>query len=286
MYYQKPKNLKYTDMCIYIDKHAYDENKTEEVKENIYKYIYFLSHMLAVKMKLFQNSKYYDDFALWYTTQIFYRLENPKQFEVDENGNPKIKKIKSILNYIRNTIGVRKVTFEQQEYSQVISYKDNDYLDYGFSLSDKINDNLDSLYRVEFDLCLSNCCKSIKKFLSRLPYKKDSVMFNNIYLSCLLTFLNSVTISNKDIARLNNLKYQYNIDILKVYKEEDKDPVILYHLDASMHDYILVLHRQIKHELSSELSQMSNMYVGTNSGIYALMMQELNGYSSEYGDSY
>ena len=116
MYYSKPKDLSYTDMCIYIDAHAYDDKKSEEVKEKIYKYIYWVSHMIAVKMHLFKEFRYYNDFAIWYTTQIFYRLENPKQYELDENGNPKMEKINSILNYIKSTIASRKISFEQQEF--------------------------------------------------------------------------------------------------------------------------------------------------------------------------
>lgn len=277
MLYHKPKNLRYVDMCKYIDEHAYDENKTNEVKENIYKYIYWISHMFAVKLKLFNDYKYYDDFSLWYTTQLFYRLENPKQFEVDENGKPKMEKIKSILNYIKNTLAVRKISFEQQEYSQVLTYTDDYYVEYNYSLSDKINENLDELYKVEFDLCLKDCAKSIRKFLQRIPYKPDSSTFYNIYLSCLLTFLNAVTIPNKEIKRLVSLKYQENVDVIDSIIKESTDPVILYHLPDSFHDYIYVLFKQLRHEIAQELEQTYTSYIGTNSGIYNIMMSELNG---------
>lgn len=280
MLYKKPQGVSYTDMCIYIDTHAYKENKTEEERELIYKYVYLISHMLAVKMHLFSDYKYYSDFAIWYTTQIFYRLESPKQYELDDEGNPKLTKITSILNYIKSTIAARKITFEQKEYSQTISKEDcNNTIEYNYSLYDKVNEGLDYLYKAEFDLCLEDCCKSIRKYLSRIPYKGS--LWYNIYLSCILTFLNSVTLSNKDIDRLMNLKSTLNIDFTSLYKKETQDPVILYHLDKSMKDYILVLFRQIKHELAMELSQISDVYVGTDSGIYSVMMQELNGYVRE-----
>lgn len=278
MLYPKPKDISYSQMCIYVDAHAYDENKTEEEKEKIYKYIYWVSHMMALKLKLFSNYQYYDEFSLWYTTQIYSRLENPKQYQLNEDGTPKMEKIKSILNYIKNTIAQRKITFEQQEYSQVISYTNDYYVQYNYSLSDKINESLDNLYRVEFDLCLENCTNSIKKFLNRIPYDKNSKIFYNIYLSCLLTFLNSVTLPNKEIKKLSQLKFQENIDPVRVISKELKDPVILYHLPNDMHDYIYVLYKQIRHEIASELEHSSNSYVGTNAGLYSIMMSELNGY--------
>lgn len=287
MFYQKPKNLKYTDMCIYVDEHAYDENKSNEMRETIYKYIYFISLMLAHKMKLFGNHKYYDDFALWYTGQIWSRLENPKQFQYDEDGNPKLARITSILNYIKSTISARKITYEQQEYSQVIYHDTEDnFYNPDYTLSDKINEGLDNLYSAEFDLCLKNCGKSIRKFLQRIPYKENTDTFYNIYLSCLLTFLNSITLPNKEICRINNLKFQNSINILTLYDKENENPVILYHLDESMRDYIYVLFKELKHEIAMELSRTNHQYLGTNSGIYTLMMQELNGYTNDdYGDS-
>lgn len=277
MFYKKPKDVSYVDMCKYVDEFAYKRDKTDDEKELMYKYIYFISHMLAVKMHLFNNYEYYNDFALWYTSQIFSRLENPKQYELDSNGNPKMTKIKSILNYIKSTIAARKVSFEQQEYCQIIKRtEDDEFFSNEFSLSDKINEELDSLYKIEFMMCLQDCCKSIRNFLLKLPYRKDSVMWYNIYLSCLLTFLNSVTLPNRDLERLKLLKFQNNIDYVQLYKKENVDPVILYHLPDSMHDYVLVLVRELKHEIALELSQSSHNYIGTNSGLYSLMMNELN----------
>lgn len=273
-------------MCIYIDNNVYREDLTDEEKETIYKYIYLITHMLAKKMKLFSNQQYYDSFSLWYTTQLFFRLQSPKQFELDENGEPKLKRIKSILNYIKNTIGARRVTFEQEEYSQVLVTQEdmNDPACADYSLCDQIYESLDRMYHVEFDLCLENCCKSIKQLVEKIPYKKDSTTWYNIYMSCLLSFLNSITISNYDLRRIANFKQVTDTTFIDYYEKEAVDPVILYHLPNDMHDYILVLLREIKHELAIELSQETHQYIGTNSGIYALMMSELNGYDPTDGD--
>ena len=104
MIYQKPKDVTYTQMAMFIDKHAYDENSTNELNNLIFEYIYHLVEMLAYKAKFFNRYSYYDDFAIYVASSVYLRLKNPKQFEYDNNGNPKLKRVKSILNYIKTIL--------------------------------------------------------------------------------------------------------------------------------------------------------------------------------------
>ena len=101
MMYEKPKDIRYTDMCIYIDTHIYTDSYDESL---VYQYLYHLLLMIASKSKLFNRSCYYDDFAIFGATRLYLRLTNKKQFEVDASGTPRMKKIRSILNYIHKVI--------------------------------------------------------------------------------------------------------------------------------------------------------------------------------------
>lgn len=128
--------------------------------------------MLARKGKFFHKSQYYDDFAAYLATQLYFRITNPKQF--DENS--KMQKIKSILNYMKSIIYARKVMFEQEHYSQVVTpstEEDDVEYDVHYSFSDMLSESVDELSRVEFDLCLHSIDKTIKKFLKRIPYYSD-----------------------------------------------------------------------------------------------------------------
>lgn len=284
MLYEKP-DIKYTEMCMFIDAHAYDEEMDDVTQSTIFEYLYHIYLMFAGKHKYFSREKYYDDFAVYCATRTFMRLRNKKQFELDASGNPKLKKIKSILNYIKKTIDMRRVDFEQEFYSQIYSngQEDTTYC-CEYSFADMLSDSIDSLSMVEFDCCLGDIVKTSKAFLSQIPYKNDPVMWTNIYISCMLTFLNAVTLTQKDINRIRNFKKGLAskdgyMDAL--YMKEARNSTILYHLDDNMYDYITVLTREMKHAIAKDLSLEFDTYIPGNSGMRVLIDQELQGGISE-----
>lgn len=91
--------------------------KEDHDKEKIFDALYRIVHSLAVKGKLFKNWSDYDNFALDYSFKLYYRLTNKKQFLPDNDPN-KLKKVKSILNYVKKTIHPAKVDYQQQMFSQ------------------------------------------------------------------------------------------------------------------------------------------------------------------------
>ena len=119
MTYSNP-NIKYTDMCIYIDAHAYEEDRNDDL---IFEYLYHITKMLAHKSNYFNKPKYYDDFGIYAAGKLFLRLINPKQFDINpDTGLPRLTKIKSILNYAKTKIYPLKVEFEQENYYQMLAF--------------------------------------------------------------------------------------------------------------------------------------------------------------------
>lgn len=282
MLYELP-DVRYVDMCIYIDKHAYDENPTEEVENTIFQYLYFLCHMFASKGQFFDKTEYYDDFSIYAATQLFMRLRNPKQFEFKDSGERKVRLVKSILNYIKKTIDPLRIDFQQLHYSQI--YQEDDTSDVPqvaseYCFCDMMSDQIDALSMVDFNCCLGDIIRTTKVFLKQIPYYSDKKLWNNIYISCLLSFLNSVTLSEKDKQRLGKLKRDYRdreAYMDRLYMKEADDSTILFHLDESMHDYITVLTRELKHAIAKDLSISTDTYISGNSGIRVLIEQELRG---------
>ena len=281
MLYKKPDDVTYTQMAIYIDEHVYDPECTEDQDNLIFQYIYHIVYMLAHKGKFFNKAQYYEDFAIYMATQVFMRLRNKKQYEFKDDGTAKLKKIKSVLNYIKKTIDPRRVDFQQEFFTQtILSVDEENYTtDVHYTLANQLSQSIDEMAVVDFNVCLSDICRTAKEVIKNIPYKKDKATFNNIYLSCLLTFLNSITLRRQDIVRLESLKRGKlgNPQLVEdLYTKQSENCVILYHLDKNMTQYIEVLTRKMKHAIAKDLSMTLHTYVPSDDGFKNLIMSEVN----------
>ena len=81
MTFTKPKDVSYTDMCRYIDDNIYTDNFDESL---VYEYLYHIIFMLGKQAALFDKHMYYDYFALFGATRVYFRLVNKKQFMLNE----------------------------------------------------------------------------------------------------------------------------------------------------------------------------------------------------------
>ena len=192
IYFNKPKDLKYTDMCIFIDDYIASNQYNNDDDALIYQYLYFIVKMLAFKRAFFNQSDYYEQFAIYAASQYYIRLK-----KIDS------KPIKSCLNYIKKTIYFNKILFEEEYINGLAQYSTDSPVEYQTSFDCVLSNSVDDLESVEFDTCLSSICDVIKSFLSRIPYVSKPDIWVNIYISCLLTYLNSVTIDIRDATRIN-----------------------------------------------------------------------------------
>lgn len=264
MLYNKPSNVRYVDMCIWIDQHAYDADVNQQM---FFQYLYHICYMLSYKSKYFYSSKEYDDFAVYAATKLFLRYTSK---------NEELNKIKSILNYAKRVIYPYKVQFQQQNYKEnTPGIQDSDeqpLIDDSFRLS--LDDKINQLNRTDFQLYLTNFHKTVKHIINQTPYKKQSSEYTNIYISCMLTILNSITPNTKDTTHIGSIvrsdKIRENL-YDKVYHSMRND-VILYHLDDSYEDYIKVLINRIKNGARIELSQLIYTSVHTDDVINDIYM--------------
>ena len=129
----------------------------------------------------------------------------------------------------------------------------------------------------DFELTLANISNTCRKFLKSIPYKQNSSEWLNIYTSVMLTFLNNVTMTNRQIDRLNHLESTVRLTdehVVKAYSEESQQTPILFHLPDSMSDYILVLSRQLKKIISNDLTYILHTRVSENFNLLPLSVKE------------
>lgn len=276
MLYKKPKNVKYTDMAIYIDANVYKDNLTEEEENIIFQYLYHISEMLAYKARYFNDSRTYEDFAVYMATRIFMRLKSPKQYDFNDDGEPKLEKIKSCLNYAKAILYGAKVAFEQEYYSQCLSYEKDESISYSseYNFNNLLADSVDQLHVVDFYSCLGDIPNTINMFFNRVPFSSNEEK-SNIYISCVLTLLNSITLNGKESKRfLSNKGKDRFVELSHIFSQKRQE-VVLYHLDSSYTNYIKVLSEELRHLIAKDLSLILHTYVPTSNSSY--LLAEING---------
>ena len=272
MIYKMPPDTKYTDLCIYIDTHVYQPNHDAD---RIFQYIYLIATMLAQKHNLFERPQYYDEFGLFVARKVYLRLINKKQFEYNSDGTPKLGRVKSILNYLKQSLYYMKVDFEQEEYAQSLTSDAKDVYDYNYD--NVISMALDGIHLSEFDMVMHNITQTCRSFLSTIPYPKSSVTWLNIYTSVMLTLLQHFTLPKKLMAKVGREMQRdrlTNIVIERWFHAEKYEEPVLFHIDASLRDYIIVLTRQVKRLIARDLSEVLCTKVSDDALSMAAMISE------------
>lgn len=218
----KPSKMKYTDLCIYIDKTIYnrDENNNpislrvlnSEEETNVYNYLCNLVVALAHTKKLFPKWEQYEEFSYSYAADVFMRLTSKEQdFSCEAK---RLKPIKSILNYIKNTIYFAAVTYRNATYDQMIT-ADHDGQDAYDNINAYCEEQVQSQYAKDVrDIIydnLSTIINKIKKVLDESIYNRSKER-NNIELSMLLSINNflSLTYKQKTLNEAKKIKIRNN----------------------------------------------------------------------------
>lgn len=255
MIYKKDPKIKYWEMAKYIDDHVREADCDEQL---IFEYMYHLFYVLSVKAKMFKCGSDYDNYALYGATQLFVRYRK-------ENINPNLKPIKSSLNYIKKLLYPIRVDYQQANFAEMFTQESLDSspdqlrLD-AISKARSLNSDMLS---VDYKYCLSQANATVKKVLSTSPYKKQPDVLHSLYLSCMLTLLKCLTISNKNQLRLDNkISKNLSVDTLldQIYAAEIQDDVVVFHLDKSMRNYVDTLVKRIKHEMAKDLKYLIGSY--------------------------
>lgn len=265
-FYNKPKNVRYVDMAIYIDKNIKEDDANDEV---IFEYLYHLVKMLAFKRALFNSGTKYEDFAIYLASKLLIRLKRGVSGELPP--------IKSSLNYIKKVLYPEKVIFEKETYKENVITNAEDITNDNFK--ETLIRMTDELKLVDFKAYFSDIPQTVYSYVSKIPHK-DKAYVNNIYLSCILSILSSITLSVAGQRRLNNLidtnKLTYD-KLYSVYDYEKENGKVYYHVDPADRQLVDVLVNKLRHIIAEDLSIILNDSISSDYMQTALM-------SSVYSD--
>lgn len=205
---QKPRNKKYTDLCIYIDKVNYyrDENNnptglrelSPEETSNVYTYIYNICYALSAKHHMLKKREDYEVFCLETAANIYMRLRREDQ---DYTYQDRVMKpIKSILNFIKGSLGFMCITWQQQNFAQNITEDvvDATKID---DVGDFIRTEAESQYtekkREAYRDAIKRLPDYIKQSIGKSIYRKNALLAHEMYLSCCMSLCNALTLERK-----------------------------------------------------------------------------------------
>lgn len=254
--YTKRDDMKYTDLCIYIDSHLKDfesDDVDEIVKNTIYEYLYLILIALARKQNYFRDQSDYEEFASSTAAILYTRFSDKRQYLPDDDPK-KIKKIKSCLNYINTAMYGLKVNYQQANYFKGVHPKEAALNSFETTSRNIVqadyNEGLEQAIITE----LSYLPNKIRRVINKTPYRDDPLICKNLYITLLLSFINCLTIPNSKQNKLyKNTDSKKDNKVLETFRKQLKEPPMLYHLDESMSDYITVLLRELKREFAGIL---------------------------------
>lgn len=268
------------DLCIYVDNNAYNPDVD---KEQLFDALYNIAYSVSFKHKMLPKFEDYEPFALFAASKLYMRLTNPKQFLPDDDPK-KLKKVKSILNFLKTTLYPMVVDYQQENYAQRFSLEDEreDLVETAKNLRHEVVKSVSKQYtdilRIDFEYYLNKICYTIKGFLKTTPYAEDKLTLHNLYLSCLMTLINQITLCNVNKERLQNkIDKGYRTDdfINRIYKEEQLTSVVVYHLNPSMKNYISTLVCRIRKLIISDLRDLIGAAQPTDAVVQAVMSSSL-----------
>ena len=247
MMFKKPKGITYTQMAMWIDENFYKEDCDIN---KAYEYMYLLAYMLGCKSGYFHSTNDYDGYASHLAYSTFSRMS-------DKTKKP----IKSVLNYMKSIQYFRKLGYESMSYSEIIDPEYNKSWD-----SDRYLNNYRQSIESENKLKLRD---SILELFETLPtmikenipkiYLGDKILYKNVYISCLMSMLNRVTLPkvSEDYLR-EKVKSSVTFNEYNYYRKHLDQELILWNIPNSMADVIKVVLNKVTLSLIDEIKSYSN----------------------------
>jgi hypothetical protein len=242
MLWKKPNNLKYTDLCIYIDENVPNilvPGENPDIENTIYNYLWLLVKALAIKKCMFTDFQDYDMYAFYAANRLFFALRKNQLNQGKTIKGKLIRPIKSCLNYTKALLYPMKIEYQRESFKEIIEEefvsKKFDAFAYKEQLKNKARDysGVSRQFKEHLQETFSHNSALLERVLQKSPFNNSTPEYQNLKISILLT----------------------SIQILKNKKKLDATPqsVILWHLPKSMSNYTKVLLKEFFMALKLEI---------------------------------
>ena len=242
MLWKKPNDLKYTDLCIYIDENVpkiINPGEFPEIENTVYNYLWLLVKALAIKKCMFTDFQDYDMYAFYSANRLFFALRKNQLNQGKTIKGKLIRPIKSCLNYTKALLYPMKIEYQRESFREVIEEefvsKKFDAFAYKEQLKSqaRTSSGIDRQFRNYLIETLSQTDSILDHVLEKSPFNKNTLEYQNLKMSILLTSLH----------------------ILKTKKKLDPTPqsVILWHLPKNMSNYTKLLLKEFFMQIKLEI---------------------------------
>lgn len=231
MLYKKPSNMKYTEMCQYIDANVpklANPGEYPEIEGTVYNYLWLLVKALAIKKCMFQKFEDYDGYAFYSATRLFLALRKNYLNQGKVIKGKSIKPIKSCLNYTKALLYPMKIEYQRETFKEIIEEefvsKKFDAFAYETQLKSEAQDSSDITANLKWYLqeALSKKSRLLDELLEKSPFGATTAEYKNLKISILLNSINILQTKNKLVLT-------------------DQQSIILWHLPKNMTNYVKVL---------------------------------------------
>lgn len=198
MLWKKPADLKYTDLCIYIDEHVpqlLDPDCPDEIPNTIYNYLWLLVKALAIKKRMFNSFQDYDGYSFYAANRLFFALRKNLENQGKVIKGKEIRPIKSCLNYTKALLYPMKIEYLREAYNTGVSEAEISKHFDAFMYRQKIKDDvwdrqggLDEFRATVTDLFL-HFNTTLDKVLLKSPFAPGTPDYKKIKISILLNAL-------------------------------------------------------------------------------------------------
>lgn len=243
MLFKKPANMKYTDMCMFIDENVpkiVNPGENPEIENTIYNYLWLLVKALAIKKCMFQNFEDYDMYSFYAATRLFTALRKNQINQGKVIKGKLIRPIKSCLNYTKALLYPMKIEYQRENFKEVIEEEfvstKFDALAYKEQLKSQARDSAEVMqtFKGYIQNAIRNNHKILEDILQKSPFNDSTPEYKNLKISILLT---SVYI----------LKNKKKLNVAGVQS------VILWHLPKSMSNYTKILLKEFFTAIKQEI---------------------------------